>query len=253
MPARIDYDSDEEHEREHVAWRKNNVRAQVTQQRHAASQDKKVGLVNHWMQRQGYLPFVEWRLADKALPESGWELHLLVDVKRHKKSKKEVHVPRLPTATSLGEWAFAYSTGKAPKGGSPEYRAGPWYGLIYGKTQAEICMPEGKRKAYGYGPFAAEPPRFNTIDQTSSAMHQWLKRALNDDPTVANPLDSQVVRDITKTLEGAEGRAPVEARLPRALNEKEIANLISKVHTSPQRALGRSWPPLMSVRTCCIY
>ena len=127
MPSRMDYDDEEEHERAHAAWRKKNVRAQVTQQRHAATQEKKVGLVNDWMQRQGYQPFVEWRLSDEALPESGWELHLLVDVKCQKGSKKEVPVPRVPTATSLAEWAFAYSTGKAPKGGSPEYRSGPWY------------------------------------------------------------------------------------------------------------------------------
>lgn len=84
MPSRIDYDDEEEHERAHAAWRKKNVRAQVTQQRHAASQEKKVGLVNDWMHRQGYLPFVEWRLSDEALSESGWELHLLVDVKSQK-------------------------------------------------------------------------------------------------------------------------------------------------------------------------
>ena len=159
MPSRMDYDDEEEHERAHAAWRKKNVRAQVTQQRHAATQEKKVGLVNDWMHRQGYLPFVEWRLSDEALSESGWELHLLVDVKSQKGSKKKVPVPRVPTATSLAEWAFAYSTGKAPKGGSPEYRSGPWYGLINGKTQAETLMPEGKRKEYGFGPFAAEPPK----------------------------------------------------------------------------------------------
>eukprot|EP00964_Phaeocystis_antarctica_P105529 scaffold70523_cov38-Phaeocystis_antarctica.AAC.1 len=146
MPARIDYDNEEEHERDHAAWRKKNVRGQVTQQRHAASQEKKVGLVNDWMERQGYPPFVEWLQEDEALPESGWELHLIFDVKRQKGSKKDVRVPRVPNATSLVEWAFAYSTGRAPKGGSPEYRAGPWYSLINGKTQAEILMPEDKRK-----------------------------------------------------------------------------------------------------------
>lgn len=236
MPARIDYDNDEDHQRDYEAWRKANVRAQVNQQRHAASQEKKVGLVNDWMQRQGYLPFVEWRLADEGVPESGWELHLIVDVKKGKGGKKEMLVPRLPSVTGLSEWAFAYSTGKAPKGGEPEYRAGPWYGLINGKTQAEILMPEDQRKAYGWGSFAAEPPRYITIEQTFSAMRQWLKRALRDYPTFANPLDSQVVRDITATLESAEGRAPVEVRLPRALSEEEIENVISSARVTAESA-----------------
>ena len=228
MPARRDYDSDAAHDRAHAAWRKENVQARVIQQRWAAAQEKKVGLINDWMARQGYQPFVEWRLEDAASDgqEGVWQLHLLVDE----------GVPRVPTITSITEWAYAYSIGKAPKGGSREYRAGPWYGLMGGATQAERLMPEAKERAYGHGAYAAEPPRFTTIEQSLSAMRQWLKRALRDYPTAANPLDSQVVRDVTATLEGDGGRAPVEERLPRALKAEEVRSIIASAHVTVESA-----------------
>ena len=55
-----------------------------------------------------------------------------------------------PTRTGLGgrQSRFTLSTVGRPvsqparSGCAPEYRAGPWYGLINGKTQAKIYMPE---------------------------------------------------------------------------------------------------------------
>ena len=88
--------------------------------------------------------------------------------------------------------AFA-TTGLAKKGGDREYRAGPYYAKLHGQTQAEFLMPEDKERAYGYGSYADEPPRFTTIEQVLSAMRQWLKHALRDYPTVANPLYSQLI------------------------------------------------------------
>ena len=84
-------------------------------------------------------------------------------------------------------------------------------------------MPEGKEWAYGYGAFADEPPRYTTIEQYLSALRMWLQDELRDYPTVANPASTRMVREVTATLEGQQGRAVVEERLPRALNEQEIA------------------------------
>jgi hypothetical protein len=52
-------------------------------------------------------------------------------------------------------------------------------------------MPEGNERAYGYGAYADEAPRFTTIGQKMSALRQWLQRALKDYPSVTNPMHSQ--------------------------------------------------------------
>eukprot|EP00966_Prymnesium_polylepis_P140764 3250967-Prymnesium_polylepis.1 len=87
-------------------------------------------------------------------------------------------------------------------------------------------MPEGKERAYGYGAYANEAPRFTTIEQTMSALRQWLQRALKDYPSVANPLHSQRLREAMASLEGQTSRAVVEARLPRTLTEEEMQRMI---------------------------
>lgn len=199
-----------------TAWLRKNTRDTVVQKRWAAAREKKVGLIHNWLTIQGHSQWAEWTLDDPSNPNSGWVLRLLVSD----------GLPSLPTAQQICSWAFAYSKGIAKKGGNREYRAKPWYGKINGGSQATMLMPEGKERAYGYGAFADEPPRYTTIEQYLSALRQWLKEELRDYPLVANPANTKMVREVTRTLEGQQGRAVVEERLPRALSEQEIAGAI---------------------------
>ena len=196
-----------------TAWLRKNTRDKVVQKRWAAAREKKVGLIHNWLTTQGHSQWAEWQLDDPSNPNSGWILRLIVSD----------GVPSLPTAQQISGWAFAYSKGIAKKGGDRKYRAQPWYGKINGGSQADMLMPKGKERAYGYGAFADEPPRYTTVEQYLSALRQWLKEELRDYPLVANPADTQMVREVTRTLEGQQGRAVVEERLPRALTEQEIA------------------------------
>ena len=128
--------------------------------------------------------------------------------------------PRVPSVEAVCEWAFCYSTGDAKKGGDREYRNMPWYGTVSGERQGERLMPEGKERAYGHGAYAAEPPRFVTIEQYMTAIRQWLSRALKDYPEVANPMLTERLREAKATLEGQTSRAVVDSRLPRTLTEE---------------------------------
>ena len=199
-----------------TAWLRKNTRDNVVQKRWAAAREKKVGLIHNWLTIQGHSQWAEWTLDDPSNPNSGWVLRLLVSD----------GLPRLPTAQQICSWAFAYSKGIAKKGGNREYRAQPWYDKINGGSQATMLMPEGKERAYGYGAFADEPPRYTTIEMYLSALRQWLKEELRDYPLVANPANTKMVREVTRTLEGQQGRAVVEERLPRALSQQEIAGAI---------------------------
>ena len=57
----------------------------------------------------------------------------------------------------------------APKGGTREYRNGPWYKTVFGKKQGDRL---GKKKKYGHGPYADKKSRFTTIEQHVSAIRK---------------------------------------------------------------------------------
>ena len=123
--------------------------------------------------------------------------------------------------------SFSYATGGALKGGAREYRAGPWYGSVGGMSQADRWMGEANQRAYGYGSYADEPPRFTTIEQSMTALRQWMGQQLKEYPAVANPMNNQRIRDAMSMLEHELGRSPVKEHLPRALAESEIADMIA--------------------------
>ena len=128
------------HGEDYMEWHKKAIRAQVMQRRCAATYEKHVGRVNDFMVRQGHEPFVEWvQPGNQGGTSEGWTLVLCMDGDE----------PRVPTVPSICEWCFCYATGQAKKGGDKEYRAGPWYAKLRGRTQAEILMPEDKERAYG--------------------------------------------------------------------------------------------------------
>ena len=58
--------------------------------------------------------------------------------------------PHVPTWGMVLEFVVKASTGhpSTPKGGSPEYRNGPWYKTIRGQKQGDRL---GKKKKYGRG------------------------------------------------------------------------------------------------------
>ena len=70
-----------------------------------------------------------------------------------------------------------------PKGGSKEYRNGPWYKPIYGRAQGDRM---GKRRAYGHGSYAGKKMRFTTIEQKWSHFKKWYDNALKN-TQIANP------------------------------------------------------------------
>ena len=66
------------------------------------------------------------------------------------------------------EYVVKSATGhpSAPKGGTPEYRNGPWYKARRGRKQGDVL---GKKKRYGRGPYADKKMRFTTLEQKWSA------------------------------------------------------------------------------------
>ena len=57
-----------------------------------------------------------------------------------------------------------------PKGGTREYRNGPWYKTVFGKKQGDRL---GEKKKYGHGPYADKKSRFTTIEQNVSAIRKF--------------------------------------------------------------------------------
>ena len=94
-------------------------------------------------------------------------------------------VPLVPTWGMALEYLIKSCTGHptTPKGGSKEYRNGPWYKPIHGRAQGDRM---GERKAYGHGPYAAKKMRFTTIEQKWSHMKKWFDNALKN-TQIANP------------------------------------------------------------------
>ena len=72
-------------------------------------------------------------------------------------------VPMVPSWGMVLEYLIKSSTGhpSTPKGGTPEYRNGPQYKLVYGVPQGERM---GEKKRYGYGGYAEKKMRFVTIN-----------------------------------------------------------------------------------------
>jgi hypothetical protein len=93
--------------------------------------------------------------------------------------------PQVPTWGMVLEYVVKASTGhpSTPKGGSPEYRNGPWYKTIRGQKQGD-CL--GKKKKYGRGPYADKKMRYVTLEQKWSALKKWYDEALKDS-RLANP------------------------------------------------------------------
>ena len=77
------------------------------------------------------------------------------------------------------EYVVKSATGhpSAPKGGTPEYRNGPWYKAVHGKKQGNSM---GDKKAYGYGAYANKKMRYRTIEQKWSALKKWYDEVLKD-------------------------------------------------------------------------
>ena len=93
--------------------------------------------------------------------------------------------PFVPTWGMVMEYVVKSGTGhpSAPKGGTPEYRNGPWYKAIFGRKQGDLL---GKKKRYGCGPYADKKMRFTTLEQKWSALKKWYDEALKDS-RLANP------------------------------------------------------------------
>lgn len=145
------------------------------------------------MTKQGHPSFAQW-VADE---ESGlYELELILTEGVDGKP-----TPKLPTVEQVIDWIFSYSSGGAPKGGSKEYRAGPWYAKMSGKTQAAQLM-SGAAKAFGFGKYADKPPVFTTIEQHVSRLRRWIGDKLKGFPLVANPLLNRRVSEALERLEG---------------------------------------------------
>ena len=231
MPRRPSYQEgtagDAKFNEDYQKWHDKALRARVMQQRCAAQYEKKVGLVNYWLAQQGHAPFAEW-VQGSVGRDGACSYSLVLIVKRGK--------PQVPSVEAICEWAFCYATGAAKKGGSREYRNGPWYGTVGGEKQGDRLMPEGKERAFGYGAYANEAPRFTTIEQTMSALRQWMVRALKDYPGVANPMYSERLKEAMAALEGQTARAVVEARLPRTLTEEEVQRMIRTARVTTKAA-----------------
>ena len=94
-------------------------------------------------------------------------------------------VPRVPTWAMVLEYMIKSCTGHptTPKGGTKEYRSGPWYKHVFGKVQGERM---GKKKVYGHGAYADKKMRFTTIEQKWSHLKKWYDNALKN-TQIANP------------------------------------------------------------------
>ena len=130
------------HEAAHAQWREECMGKKLRQRRTAAAYEKRVGLFNDWARHAGYDSFCEW---EQQAP-GRYELKLII----------EDGAPRVPTVASLLEFGFLQAAGEIAKGGRREYRNEPQYRKVHGRTQGEALMPEAKRHAYGYGPYADE-------------------------------------------------------------------------------------------------
>ena len=232
------------------AWEAKNVAGKVRQNRSEATYEHTAGRINDWLERTGHPPFAHWV---KGQRDSLHELEL-----NEVKGDDGSWTVTMPTVEQIIDWIFAYATGDAPKGGSKEYRAGPWYAPIMGKTQAEHWM-SGPAKAFGYGPFAELPPVQGTIEQNVSKLRQWLQDKLRMHPTVANPCLNVRVKEALARLEGEQGRHRMEERLPRVLTEEEVglaichAKITVKAAGSLEKAIEETQTILYTAKNALLH
>ena len=111
--------------------------------------------------------------------------------------------PRVPTWGMVMEYVVKSCTGhpSTPKGGSPEYRNGPWYKARQGRRQGDSM---GKEKMYGRGPYADKKMRFTTLEQKLSAIKKWYDEVLKDS-RIANPARNARLEKVRGVWSG-EGR-----------------------------------------------
>ena len=111
-----------------------------------------------------------------------------------------LEVPLVTSWGSVLEYAVKSATGhpSTPKGGTPEYRNGPWYKTVYGKRQGDRM---GAEKAYGHGPYADRKTRFTTIEQNLSAIRKYYDEQLKD-TTIANPARNARIEKAGRDREG---------------------------------------------------
>ena len=66
--------------------------------------------------------------------------------------------PRVPSVEAVIEFLIGMTTGDVEKGGSRSARDKDWYASpMWGKSQAEMLMPEDKKGKYGWGAFKDLP------------------------------------------------------------------------------------------------
>ena len=142
----------------------------------AATYEKMVLSINEWMTEQGYEAFAE---VVEVAPKR-FELKLLIEADGS---------PRMPSVESIVDFLIGMSTGEVEKGGSRSARDKEWYASnLWGKSQAEICMPLAKKGKYGWGAHKDTPFRLGRIGQHLSALRHWLQeQLLQVDTKVANP------------------------------------------------------------------
>ena len=98
-------------------------------------------------------------------------------------------LPKMPRPASIVEFAMKAAMGhpSTPKGGSPEYRNGPWYKLVHGRGQGDRMRSAKKKQKFGSGPYADETYCFTTIEMYVSHIRRWYDEQLQDDWMVGNP------------------------------------------------------------------
>ena len=113
-----------------------------------------------------------------------------------------------------------------PKGGTREYRNGPWYKSVYGKTQGERL---GKKKKFGHGAYADKKTRFTTIEQNLSAVRKFYDDALRD-TTVANPARNarleKVRRDYCRRANSVRGWGVGSACAPPSAGDEDAGETV---------------------------
>ena len=190
-------------------------RAQVKQTRTAAGYEKMVLRVNEWMVEQGYEAFAHVvEVSDKR-----YHLELLSDD----------GVPRVPSLEAVLEFLIGMSTGEVEKGGSREARGKAWYASpLWGKSQAELCMPEEKKGVYGWGAFKDLPYRLGRIEQHVTALRQWLQEELRRfEKEVTNPMHDGWLDVAMQHLTRELGRGRMTKNLPPVLTDSTLSEMVT--------------------------
>ena len=113
---------------------------QAKQVQCAAAYERAVLRINEWAVEQGYQPFCH--VVEVSVKR--YQLELLADA----------GIPRVPSPELIIEFVMGMTQGDVEKGGSREARGKDWYASpLWGKSQAEMCMPLDKKGVYGWGPF----------------------------------------------------------------------------------------------------